>query len=595
MATGVNVKMGVTGVSEFKRSMKDSETAVRTLSEALKLNESQLKATGNQELYLQNKTKILQDQISKQTEVVKKANEALQAMKNSGVDPSSASFQQMQQKVYNATTKLLDMKSELNKVGTEAGTTSSELSKIETAVSWDNVAEGIGKITSQLKSAGQAAIRLGKQIYNSAKGSTGWADDLITLSEETDVDLVTLQKIDKVAHIIETDAEAIAQAKRKMANATQNNKGVESIEEVLGIKLNGQTADDLFWEIGKALANMGEEFDKESAAQKIFGRGWYELLPLFKMGREEYEKLLEDQTVLSEEDVRKLGQADDAMQSIEKEWAQMKNQFWADNADKITEMMTWLIDNKELVVGALTAIGGAFGALKLAELGANLMKVVSGFKTLGLLGGGAGAAGAASAGSAVTGAAAGGGAGGLFGKAGAIGLGAVLTIPTFQKLLTEGKRDADDIAKETAAIIGGQEVVDIYSKIQQQGLTRTKTSNPDWRPSYMQDQSYYGGPGRGDEVIHKDRRGVSTFDDYSDSLNRMASEAAQTSANTERIAQNSVTSADIQTLTGLPAAVAQAVTAGMASVKIVIGAGAVDAIGDKVNRRMAGQVQAMVQ
>ena len=47
MATGVNVKMGVTGVSEFKRSMKDSETAVRTLSEALKLNESQLKAKAN--------------------------------------------------------------------------------------------------------------------------------------------------------------------------------------------------------------------------------------------------------------------------------------------------------------------------------------------------------------------------------------------------------------------------------------------------------------------------------------------------------------------------------------------------------------------
>ena len=88
---------------------------------------------------------------------------------------------------------------------------------------------------------------------------------------------------------------------------------------------------------------------------------------------------------------------------------------------------------------------------------------------------------------------------------------------------------------------------------------------------------------------------MSTFDDYSASLERMASEAAETSTNTQRIAQNSVTSADIQTLTGLPAAVAQAVTAGMRTVTIVIGAGAVDAIGKRVGGNMANQVLALTK
>ena len=122
MATGVNVKMGVTGVSEFKRGMKDAEGAVKSLDEQLKLNEAQLKLNGNQELYMKNKVELLKEQINKQAEAVRKANEALQAMKNNGVDQTSASFQAMQTKVYAATTKLTNMRAELKNVETGSGT-----------------------------------------------------------------------------------------------------------------------------------------------------------------------------------------------------------------------------------------------------------------------------------------------------------------------------------------------------------------------------------------------------------------------------------------------------------------------------------------
>ena len=78
-------------------------------------------------------------------------------------------------------------------------------------------------------------------------------------------------------------------------------------------------------------------------------------------------------------------------------------------------------------------------------------------------------------------------------------------------------------------------------------------------------------------------------------IERMANEAEKTNANTERIAQNSVTSADIQTLSGLPAAVAQAVVAGMSTVTIVINEAAVDAIGDRVNAGWGGQIYEMTK
>ena len=589
---GVNVKMGVSGVAQFKQGMKESESAVKTLNAALKLNEAQFQATGDKELYMQNKTQLLTEQIEKQKEVVRQANAALTAMKNNGVDKTSASFQTMQQKAYAAQEKLITMKGELANVGKQAVTTSGELSQIGKGVAWDNVAEGIGKINDKLESAGRAAIRLGKRIAQSAMDSTAWADDLLERSLEYGVDAETLQRMENVSDFIDTSVETIVSAKDKLA------KNRESVTELLGITTDGMSNEDLFWATGEAILNMGDGFDKAEAAQKIFGRSWRELLPLFTAGREEYEALMASQNVMSNENVQALGAADDALQNIKNQIELMKNQFWADNADKIIDVLQWVVDNKDLVVGALTAIGGAFGAMKLAEFGANLMKIKDGLGTLGLLGGGKAVlgGGAAAAGSAAAGAGAGTG-GGLFGTTGMLAVGALLTVPTFQKILTEGKRTADDIERETAAILGGQDVVDIYDKIQQQGLTRRKIDNPDWRPSYMQDQSYYGGPGKGSETVHTGAhgRGVSTFDDYSASLERMANEAAETSANTQRIAQNSVTSADIQTLTGLPAAVAQAVTAGMKTVTIVIGASAVDAIGTRVGGNMANQVLALTK
>ena len=56
-----------------------------------------------------------------------------------------------------------------------------------------------------------------------------------------------------------------------------------------------------------------------------------------------------------------------------------------------------------------------------------------------------------------------------------------------------------------------------------------------------------------------------------------------------------MTSADIQTLTGLPAAVATAVENGMARVQIIIGPGAVDAIGMRIGGSIGGQVVAMTK
>ena len=401
---GVNVKMGVTGVSEFKRGMKEAESAVSTLNSALKLNESELKATGNQEQFLVNKTNILKDAIEKQTEAVRQAEQALAAMRSSGVDQTSTAFQQMQKKVYDSQKKLSDLKTELKNTETGANNASTALEGIGKNVSWDTVADGIGKINDQLMNAGRAAVNFGKKISRSVMSSAEWADQLKTTAEMWDLTPERLQRMQNVAEIVDTDVDAILTAQARMSKAAATSGGVKTIEETLGLSVSGKSADDLFWEVGDALLNMSDAFDKESAAQQIFGRSWRELVPLFKTGREEYEKMLEDQKVMSDEDVYKLGELDDMIQGLKQQVELIKNQFIADNADKIKDFLQWLVDNADGVKTALIAIGAGFAALKVAEVAANIGKVVSGLQTLGLVSGGGGTAAAAAAGgSAATG------------------------------------------------------------------------------------------------------------------------------------------------------------------------------------------------
>ena len=372
-------------VSEFKKGMEDAQQSVKTFDAALKNNEAQLKKTGDAETYMQQKAVILSGQIEAQTKVVDSLKAALEGMQKEG-KAGTREFNVMAESLLKAQTKLTNMETELQNVGKESKNANTELTNIGKNVSWANVTEGLKTITDQLESGARAAVNFGKKIARSAMDSTGWADEILTRASKYDIDAETLQRMDNAAEFVDTSVETIIGAKDKLS------KSRDSLSELLGISSDGRNVDDVFWEAGEAILNLGEGFDQNEYAMKIFGKSWRDLLPLFKAGREEYTQLMESQDVLSNENVERLGQADDAIKQVQQQVELMKNQFWADNADKITELLQWIIDNKDTLVAAVTAIGAAFAALKIGEFALNVGKVVDGFKQLGWIKGGAEAA-----------------------------------------------------------------------------------------------------------------------------------------------------------------------------------------------------------
>ena len=354
MATGVNVKMGVSGVAQFKQGMKESQAAVKNLDQQLKLNEQQLKLNGDAEVYLQNKTKLLEEQIAKQKEVCKNAQSALEAMRKNGVAETSAEFQRMQTQMYKASTDLMEMQTQLQNVG-EAGDTAangvsemnSQIDRVAKNSSWDNITSGVDKITGAMKAAAETAARMGRAIIQATLGGGQWADELATTATQWEMTPEQVYRMRQTANIIDTDAETIYAARKKLVTAMgkDGNKETMGAFAALGISdLSGtdENIENVFWSAGEALMKFDDEVAKNEYAMKLFGKSWDQLIPIFTAGRDEYNAMMESWTWIGDEQFESLTKLDDASQKMNTEFEALKLQFESTMADVMTPVMETL-------------------------------------------------------------------------------------------------------------------------------------------------------------------------------------------------------------------------------------------------------------
>lgn len=428
-ATGVNIKMGVSGVSQFKQNMNQAKQAVKTLDAQLQLTEKEFKANGDAEEYMTKKSAELEAKLEAQKRVVDNAEKALKEMADNGIDKSSKAYQDMYRAMLQAKGEMLDTETALDGIaaaGEDAADSTADLADkmdgVSKGISWQNVTDGIDKITGSMEEAAKKAYKLGSAIVKEVLGVGTWADDINTRAKVLGVSPEELQRMEKTARLIDTDAETIIKARQKLnKNIGSGNKGAMEALEALGISTEGKP-EDVFWAAGKALMDLGDETEQEAKANAIFGKSWHELIPLFDAGREQYEEMNSSWNVMSKDQLDKLNEMDDEYQKLQiavedlkrealsnlaepmstvlgkinellgkiSEWLNSEEgqETVADIVGKITGALDWFTEHSEEVVTGIGAIAAAFGGLKLATFGLNIAKTVSGFK--GLLGGNGG-------------------------------------------------------------------------------------------------------------------------------------------------------------------------------------------------------------
>lgn len=473
----VTVKMGVSGVQQFKSGITDAQASVKTFDAALKANEKQLKATGNAENFMQAQTTLLNGKLKEQEKIAKNAEQALKQMEANGVKTTSKSYQDMQRKLIEAQSAMLDTQMELDGLGTKAADATGKTDKLGDSlgglnkkISLDQVISVVDKLSAGMENAAKKAIQLGEDLWNSIMDSAKWADNTATMAQMYGIDIDTFQRMQKlVTNGLDTSVDALLNAQSKLnKNIGKGNKETMDTMRELGLMFSTGKGEEhlitedsveLFWKAGQALMQLDDAFDKEAAAQAMFGRSWKELIPLFTEYKslDEYNAALEEQNVVSEDTVKNLTELNDEVGKLIGDFETLKTetigalapaltagakaldgllsrileyldtpegkqalddlgkaveglfsdlssidpesvvQGFSDVFNKVVGGVQWIVENKDTVIGALEAIVIGWGALKITGGALEIVKLIQGIS--GLAGGGltaeAGAAGAA--------------------------------------------------------------------------------------------------------------------------------------------------------------------------------------------------------
>lgn len=462
-------------ISSFKSGIDAAKSEVKTLNQQMKMLDATIKAEGKSEQTLAQQTQTLNSRLAAQKSIANQAEAALKNMSDNGVDPASEAYQKMARELLAAQTGMKETEAALKELGSGAENAAEGADKLETGlkgitkkISLDQVISGISKISDGLKNAGKHAVNLGESLFNAVMDKARLADDNATMAMMYGIDLDTYLKMQGlVASGMDTSVEAILKAQTKLNKGIGDSKAQETLRE---LKITMSTLEDtgdgilefvrkdpekLFWEIGDAIMAMGDAYDKEAAAQNVFGRSWKELVPLFKEYKslEEYQKALNGVQVISEESNESLtGMADsfdklhqklntltteilaqfapgltslaDSLSGLltevldyldtpkgKEQLSEMAESFnslfdglkdiSAEDAvntfknvfEKIVSGFHWISENSGTLLTALEGIGAFWAGLKVSEGVLTLLKVINGLKDLLGIGGGAAAGG----------------------------------------------------------------------------------------------------------------------------------------------------------------------------------------------------------
>ena len=359
----VSVNVGVTGISQFKSGMADAQASIKGIDAALKLNEKQMAANGRAEDALASKTELLNKKLEKQKEIAKNAEKALKQMEDNGVNKSGKAYQDMQRRMIEAQSAMLDTQAEIEQLGTKAETASGKTDQLATSlgglskkVSLEQVSSVVDKISSGLEKGAKKAVELGKAIWENITDTARFSDDTATQAMMLNMNVEDYQAYKKVFDTVgEITVQEWQKAKQKVQKAINDPSDEQTdLLKLLGIDTheisqgkNGavqgaaRNFEEVFWDIGETLKRKVEsgELTQDMAdtyANTLFGKSFANLNSMFSMGREEFERQVDEQIVASKEAIEKDAKLHHMLVKLQSDFTSLKVEVLSGLAPALT-------------------------------------------------------------------------------------------------------------------------------------------------------------------------------------------------------------------------------------------------------------------
>lgn len=361
----VGARVELDGEKEYKQALSELNTGNKTLASEMRKLQAEFQGNTESTEYLTKAGELLERQLLQQQDKVKKLQEAVaHAAKEYGeadsrtqryvqqLNNAEAEEYKLQHAIKENTAALEGQGEQMLGLGDTVDQLAEKLgiNLPQGAKDALNGMEGLSAGTVATMAAAAAAIAAVVKVVSDLGQMTldvaAQVDDYITQSAITGVPTEMLQAWDYAAPLIDTDAETIKGAMTKitqaMGDAAGGSEDAQAKFSALGVSIvdettgNLRSAEEVFYDVIDALGQMGNSTERNAAAMDLMGKSAQELNPLINAGRDALRQYAEEAQnagyILDQEQIKKLGEVDDAYQKLQLTIEANKKQLAADFA-----------------------------------------------------------------------------------------------------------------------------------------------------------------------------------------------------------------------------------------------------------------------
>ena len=300
-------------LSATNKEIKSTQTQLKDVEKLLKLDPK------NVELLAQ-KQKLLAKATTETKDKIKTLQDALQKMKEQGIDEASDAFQAMQRELI-ATEQELKKYTSQTKESTKETKKSAEGYTVAKDVLANLAVEGIKMAVNALK-------ELGKELVAQIGETAEYGDNVDKMSQKIGISAEEYQKLGYAFKSSGADIDSL-QGGMKTLNGVLTDAANGSAQAQAKLAAIGLTAEDLAGKssdaqlnmVINALQGMGEGAARTAAATDLLGKSATDLGPLLNMSKEELDALKQEAEdygmVMSNEAVKQSAEFDDSMTRLE--------------------------------------------------------------------------------------------------------------------------------------------------------------------------------------------------------------------------------------------------------------------------------------
>lgn len=390
MPAVIGAKIQIDGEKEYRQAISNITQQQKTLQAELKATQSAYDSNTSAEKKKADATKNLKAQIALQEEALRRMKEQVdKSTKAAGENATQT--QKLRQQYANATTKLNEMKKAVDEqtTSTEALSTTTETST-----------QTFGGLIEQFGLAAAATKAL-KSGFDSLGDTIGKLDDLATEAAQSGLGTDTIQAINYASDQIDVSSDTIIGAMRKMTQAMSS--APEKFAE-LGVSVtdaNGQMrgTEEVFFDVVKAMSQIGNETERDQVAMSIFGKSANDLAGIIDDGGQSFQAYAQQASdlglILSDQLIGNVLESGDAIATAKSAWEQAKD-MWnaqlleafapviqgvAEAAIGLASAFAQLPEPVKVVASTVLAAGAAFVALSKGIAALQTVSALSGALT----------------------------------------------------------------------------------------------------------------------------------------------------------------------------------------------------------------------